>query len=297
MTGDPVPLFVNARAGRGGEDLVREIREALDAANTAADIRFTDPRDLADELAAARAGGAPMVAVSGGDGTLLTAADALAGSETALAAVPTGTLNHFARRLGIETVEDAAAAIATGRVARAPLGVVDDTVFLNTATFGLYADVVRRREAMRRWLGKWPAAVIAFAGRTLRLRQLDLVLEVEGRRLHRRTPLLWIGMGRGSFPFVHESDERRSSPELEIVVIRATRRLGVLRLLGRLSLAIRARSIPLADPGLEVLHARWVLIRARHPGVGVTLDGEIFRLTTPIFVGVADGALRVRLQS
>lgn len=287
-----VPVLVNRRAGIGGSS-VEVIEEAFRRAGVPADVRAVTPDELESALRTALQLRPRVIAVAGGDGTMLAAARTLAGTETALGPVPTGTLNHFARRLGIDGIDAAAAAVASGSVSEVSLGIVDDGVFLNTATFGLYADVVRRREHLRRWLGKWPAATIAFAARILRLRELDLTFEVGGEPRRTRTPLLWIGMGRGSFPLVHESNERRSSPDLEVVVIRSGGPVAALRLLTRVSMAIRTRTNPHDDPGLDVTHARWMLIRSGHSGVGVTLDGEIVRLTPPVYIGVVDRALRV----
>lgn len=292
MTRQPVPVLVNPRSGRTGGASVRQVERAIEAAEVPAVVRAVDGRDLEQEIRGLVEAGAPIVAVAGGDGSMLTAAGVLAGTPTALVPLPTGTLNHFAKKVGIGSLEDGAASIAHGRSSRLPVGIVDDRTFLNTATFGLYADVVRRREALRRWFGKWPAAGIGFASRIAGLRQLDLTLEVGEERITRRTPLVWIGLGWGSFPLVHEATERRGSPDLEIVILRPSGRWGALTLLGRLSLAIRSRTRPLDDPALEFLHARKVLIYAEHR-VGTTLDGEMDRLATPIYVGVQDQALAV----
>lgn len=292
MSREPVPVLVNPRAGRGGEAPIRRIEQALAEAGAVAAVEPVEAHLLEAELRRLAGEGIPAVGVAGGDGTLVTAASVLAGTRTALVPIPTGTLNHFARRVGIESVEQGAAAIASGRRLDLPVGIVDDRAFLNTATFGLYADVVRRRERLRRWLGKWPAAVVGFAGRIAGFRQMDLVLEVDGQRLRRRTPLLWVGMGWGSFPLVHEAQERRASPDLEIVVLRPRGRIGSLALMARLSVAIRSRVWPVDDPALEFLHARWALIHADHR-IGVTLDGEIDRLSTPVFIGIQDEALSV----
>lgn len=296
MSDRAVPVLVNTRAGRGGEAAIRQIEEALAKSGGGAVVRTVEAHRLEPVLRELVGDGTPTIGIAGGDGTLLTAASVLAGTGTALAAIPTGTLNHFARRIGIENLEQAASTLARGSRITVPLGIVDDRVFLNTSTFGLYADVVRRRERLRRWLGKWPAAAIGFAGRVAGLRQMELVLEVDGQRLHRRTPLVWVGIGWGSFPLVHQAAERRASPELEIVVMRPGGRIGALALLARISLAIRARVSPRDDPALEFFHARWALIHSEH-GVGATLDGEIDRLSTPVFIAIQDQALSVLAPS
>jgi YegS/Rv2252/BmrU family lipid kinase len=103
------------------------------------------PVEDASRLAAllAAASDPPLVIAAGGDGTVGTAADAIAGSEALLAIIPLGTSNDVARSLGIspDPVE-AAEVIATGRVvavdaARIDYGAGMSRVFLNAATMGL----------------------------------------------------------------------------------------------------------------------------------------------------------------
>lgn len=288
----PLPVIVNSAAGLGRRDRSREIGVALAAAGVAFRLHSTPPQAVAASVKRELEGGAETIAAAGGDGTLLAAAGVLAGSGAALASIPVGTLNHFARRLGIETPADAAAAIRERRVTSLPLGVVDDRVFLNTATFGFYADVVRRRERYRSALGKWGAAVLGFALTLARLRVMDVTLLVEGERLERRTSLVWVGVGWGSFPLVHESPDRRKCPDLEIVVLRPGGIAHSAALILRLLIALRRGRRPIQDPALEILHARQLVIKGDHR-IGVTLDGEVLRCQPPILIALQDEALRV----
>jgi diacylglycerol kinase family enzyme len=242
--GQPLPVLLNERAGLGDDaGTGARIAAALRDAGVEATVEPVDPRRL-EEAVARAARSAPVVAVSGGDGTLLGAAGVLAGGDAALAPVPTGTLNHFARRLGIPDVAAAARALARGETARIPVGVMDDRVFLNTATFGVYADVVRLRERLRPRLRKWGAAAVAFFVAFARLREMEVELDAGDESLRLRTPLVWVGVGWGSFPFVHEALERRARPDLEIVVLRPRGRLGLLATFLRISLQLRRRSRP-----------------------------------------------------
>ena len=289
-----IPVFYNPRAGLGGQEDADPLVEALREAGVEADPRAVPPAGLARAIGEAVADGEPLIGVSGGDGTLLTAANALAGTDSALAPFPTGTLNHFARRLGLDDLALAARAVADGSTVRVPLGVMDDRVFLNTATFGLYADVVRRREKLRPVLRKWPAAVVAFFQTVAKLREMSITMSVGGETITAETPLVWVGVGWGSFPFVHESPDERALPELEIVIMRPGGRLGALFLTLRLALFLRDREKLREDPALLFVNARQVVIHARRR-VGATLDGEVMRVDSPIYVGIQEGALSVRV--
>src|SRR5689334_2347582 len=113
------------------------------------------------------ADGKLVIAAAGGDGTQNAVASALAGTPTAMGVLPMGTLNHFAKDLGIGTdLAGAARVIATGRPRAIDVAQVNGRVFINNSSIGLYPQVVRRRDQMRERLGhgKWYAmlrAVIA----------------------------------------------------------------------------------------------------------------------------------------
>jgi diacylglycerol kinase family enzyme len=290
--GAATPILVNDRAGWRGATWQRRLERLFRARGLPVDIRSVPPERIAEEASSAAAAGHPVVGVSGGDGTLASAAARLAGREVGLLAIPTGTLNTFSRRLGIAHPGDAARALAAGDTHRVPVGVMDDGIFLNTATFGLYADVVRRRESLRPLLSKWPAAAVAFLDVILRMRRLDATIQVQGEPLRLSTPVLWVGVGWGSFPRVIHARERRSSPDLEIVVLEAGSRAGAISLALRLGRHLLFGERPIREPGFRVMHARSLVIQASRP-IGVTLDGEVTRVMPPVFVGIVDDALRV----
>lgn len=283
-------ILVNAAAGSAGDDLEPRLREAFGAAGVAVEVVAVEPAGLAGEVARRADAGAEVVAVAGGDGSLVTAAGELAGRETALLPVPAGTLNHFARRLGIPDFETAAATAVGGRRVRVPLGAVGERVFLNTATFGLYADVVRRRDRSR--LPKWPAAALAIGWRLARLRRLAVTLEAAGERRRYRTPLVWIGLGWGSFPLPHEAP-LEEWPDLEVAVLEPRNRAALLALFGRLFVHLLRRERP--EPvdatvrgrgerrSLDLWHTDRLHLDAGGP-IGVTLDGEVLRLEPPVEV-------------
>ncbi|HEX6133777.1 MAG TPA: diacylglycerol kinase family protein [Longimicrobiales bacterium] len=291
-----VRVLVNPRAGTGGG--AAALREGFGGL---ARIEEIEPAALRAALDGAVAAGDPVVGVAGGDGTMHTAAAALVDTHTALLPIPTGTLNHFARRHGIESIAAAAAALRAGRVRRVAVGTLDGRYFLNTLTFGEYSRMLRMRERMRRYTGKWVAAFLAGIATLATLRRFTVRLEVDGRVLTRRTPIVWIGLGYGSFPRVHDALEQRTSPDLEVTMSRAMSRPAAIGLVARLSRRMLRAGTPLRDARLEVLHTRRLTLiagpapDARAGGVRIdaTADGELMRVALPVTIGVSDGALRV----
>src|SRR4029077_1356298 len=86
----------------------------------------------------------PLIVSAGGDGTVSCVASNLQGTKTALGVLPMGTLNHFARDVGIPAELDAAIEIiAPGHTIAVDVGAVNEIHFINNASLGLYPDIVR----------------------------------------------------------------------------------------------------------------------------------------------------------
>jgi diacylglycerol kinase family enzyme len=137
------------------------IRKALSADHDVT-VAETTRRGNATRLAQdAAAGGYDTVVVLGGDGTLNEAANGLAGSDTALATLPGGSTNVFARTLGVaqdpvEATGELLLALARGSRRRIGLGSVNGRYFLFHVGMGFDAAVVsqvERRAALKRYAG------------------------------------------------------------------------------------------------------------------------------------------------
>ncbi len=138
-------FIVNGRARAGAQDGAAA-REALVGAGFAVKAyHLTNTLDQFQEILQDCAGnGEPLVVVGGGDGTQRAAASLLAGTETALGVFPLGTGNAWAADLGVPGEPSAAAAaLAAGRVGRIDLGTANGHAFVNVATVGLTALIVK----------------------------------------------------------------------------------------------------------------------------------------------------------
>lgn len=138
--------------------------------------------DAADLAASAATAGASLVVAAGGDGTLqevvwgVTRADAL--DRVTVGVVPTGTGNNFASNVGIESIDQAFAALAAGRRRRIDLAWGNDRPFVNSCVCGLTADASSATTPdMKRRLG-----VLAYVVTTIQsassFDQLDLTVTV-----------------------------------------------------------------------------------------------------------------------
>ncbi len=119
------------------------------------DLTETTHRGHATELATdAASDGIELLVVLGGDGTVNEVANGLAHSSTALAIVPGGSANVFARALGmspspIEATGELLEALRAGRRRAVNLGRADDRYFTFAAGIGVDAEVIHRIEKLR----------------------------------------------------------------------------------------------------------------------------------------------------
>jgi len=177
--GEGLVIAVNPRSGPDDYDPAEAIRDILPRAEV---VELSEEAGV-DELLgeAARSGRAKALGVAGGDGSVAAAAAVALEHDLPLAVVAAGTLNHFARDVGLETPQDTADAVVSGRAVRVDVAEVNGTPFLNTSAIGAYPEMVRRRDRLSGRMGKWLALSVA-AAQVLR-QQAPVSLIVNGRPL------------------------------------------------------------------------------------------------------------------
>ena len=180
-SGAGVVITVNPSAGSGRDDPAAELRRRLPGAEV---IELTDADDLHQRLEkAACRPTTEVIGAVGGDGTLSCAAAVAARHGIPLLAIPGGTLNHLALDLGLDSVDDAIDAVVAGEAVQVDLPTIDGQAFVNTASFGAYAELVDAREALEGRIGKWPAALVAGMQVLRRGTPIEVELDGEPHRL------------------------------------------------------------------------------------------------------------------
>jgi diacylglycerol kinase family enzyme len=293
-------VLINAGAGtavsRGDAALREEVAALCGELGLSAEVKTVPSAELERELAlAAGQAQTELVIVGGGDGTIRTGAGVLAGSGKAMGVLPLGTLNHFARDLGMPSpLAEALAAIAHGAVREVDVAEVNGATFVNNCSIGLYAEAVLVRERLRRHRGiaKWPAMVVGAGTALRRFRVSRLWLQTPEWKLSLRTPQLVIGNNR------YQTDRlalgqrgRLDRGELWVYAALDEGRFGFLRLIlralgGRLDAARDFYSRCAAELALD----------RRRSGrrIRLALDGELAVMRGPLRFRIRPGALKVR---
>jgi diacylglycerol kinase family enzyme len=285
--GDAV-LLINPRSGGGKAERVGLAGECT--ARGIEPVLLRPGQDVVALAEAAVAGGAEVIGMAGGDGSLALVAGVAARNAVPMVVVPAGTRNHLAMDLGLDRDDVTGALDAYGAaVERAvDLGDVNGRPFVNNVSLGLYAQIIRS-----------PA---------YRDAKLDTTLSA--------LPGL---LGPGSRPFDLRFADPAGMPHTGAHVVQVSnnrygRTAGTLTSRPRLDsgrLGVIALQLPEGPPEPEVLAA---IARGRpdrlrgfaaweapafevNSGdvVDAGVDGEALRLAPPLRFTIRPAALRVRL--
>lgn len=284
-------VLLNARAG-GTSDDRQLVADALHSSQLEADVLEVKPTELTSTARAAIDRGVRLVIAAGGDGTINAVAAAVAGSQAALGVLPVGTLNHFARDLGVPSdLNQAARILAQGQVRQVDFGEVNGRLFLNNCSIGLYPSLVIRREEQRQRLGrgKWLAMLMAFLSLFKRYPLVRIALEARGQSQSCKTPLVFVGNNRYETDLLNLGRRQTlNGGELSVYFADAPSRLRLLRLV------LRALFGKLGmETSFQVTCVKSLTIESRKRKLKVAMDGEVLRLVPPLQFRIRAGELRV----
>jgi diacylglycerol kinase family enzyme len=290
-----VSILINRGGGAASRDpkIKSNVAKAFKAAGMDVKIELIDGGDCEVRSRAGAERGDPLLIVGGGDGTISAAASALVGTGTKLGILPLGTLNHFARDLGIPAdLDEAARLIASGKERRVDVGEMNGRLFINNSAIGLYPLMVIDRDRQQEKLGrsKRLALVVASLRTLMRFNHHRLTLTVNDDRTGRvDTPLLFVGNNDYRIDMGAPGQrERIDQGELCVLVMRKKTRRGFLAASLR---AFIGRSRPDDMVRLEgVERLRVAVPRTR---LVVSLDGEVVSGEPPLDYRIRKKALRV----
>ncbi len=231
------------------------------------------------------------VMAGGGDGTVNAVAGVLAGTDIPLGVLPMGTLNHFAKDLGIPLgLEAAVRNLFTGHVTKVDVGEVNGRVFVNNSGIGFYPHIVRQREEeQRHGHAKWVAFVLAVGSVLRRYSRLRVRLHMdEAEALAQVTPFVFVGNNRYEIAGL-EIGRRASLDSGRLWVCMAPRsgRRNLLRM------AFRALMGRVTDHELNAFDTEEFLIQTATKWVNVSTDGEVRMMDAPLHYRIRPRALGV----
>ncbi|HEX6674796.1 MAG TPA: diacylglycerol kinase family protein [Actinomycetes bacterium] len=237
------------------------------------------------------AGGADVLGVAGGDGSLAAVAAVAIEAGLPFVCVPAGTRNHFARDVGLDRTDPATAieAFVAGPERRVDVATVGGRLFLNNAAIGVYAALVHEPSYRDDWLG----ALGGVLENVLERDALPVPVSFRDGSGNHWDEVLILFVSNNAYPLTGLGGRPRlDAGTLEVSALRRTEGQELGRALENLF-----NSRYQAGQGWARWTAASLEVDSPSGRLEVGIDGEPVELDTPVEFKVHAGALRVLLPT
>lgn len=233
-----------------------------------------------------------VIVAAGGDGTLNAVAKKLMHTDIPMGIIPLGTFNYVARVLEIPIdIFKAAEVIATGTYREVHIATLNDQIYLNNASLGLYPLFIKKRETFNRLFGRFPLHAYTSALDVL-LREhqsLKLSISIDEKKYPVKTPLIFFGNNQLQLCDMKlRIAECAANGKLAGVLVAKNDRLSLLRMLFQF---VQGKIDQASD--VYSFCAEHIQVESKKKKLTVALDGEIVELETPLNFAVRKSALKV----
>ncbi len=256
-------------------------------------VELSPEIDCAHEIRERARRGVKLFIAAGGDGTVHHVLQPLAHSDAALAVLPLGTYNHFARDLNVPLDWRGALDVAiNGDSKQIDLGRINDRYFVNNVSIGLYPELVAKREERGRDYPRWKARLFALYTTLRKYPHVTLSVETAHHREALRTHVFMISNNRYELERIgiEASRETLTEGKLSVYWLPHTSRLRLMRFLARYA-AGRVRTIP----GFRSFKTLRMRVQTPRDHLKVGIDGEVFTMRPPLVVTAAPQSLLVKV--
>jgi len=229
----------------------------------------------------------------GGDGTINCVMQALVNTDAALGVIPLGTYNHFARDLGLPLDWREALDVAlSGATRQIDTARANDRFFVNNISMGLYPELVARREERGRDYPRWKARIYAVIATLHKYPHVNVTVESEHHAEVIRTHLLMVSNNTYDLSRIGIEAPRATLEEgrLSVYWLPHLPRIALMRFLAHY-LAGRVREAP----GFRSFRTARMKVQSSKRHLDVGIDGELFRLATPLTITIVPRSLLVRV--
>lgn len=257
------------------------------------DCRSVAGKDLIAALE--RAAGEPgteALLVGGGDGTASSAAEVAFRRQLPLAVLPGGTMNLFARALGIPLdLQAALTALAAGRLEHVDIATANNVPFVHQFGVGVHARLVRIRDGMiyHSRIGKMLASLRAVVATIIKPLRFDVEIETpEGVQRLRSSGIAVSNnpIGEGHVPHA----DRLDAGVLGLYVAKPMSSLHLVKLLIAVVLGRWKWIAEVSDREAQHVVLRFPRNKASSQAV---IDGELVNLEDLVDIRIHPGALPV----
>ncbi|MPW43960.1 diacylglycerol/lipid kinase family protein [Acinetobacter guerrae] len=237
-----------------------------------------------------------VVVAAGGDGTLNAVASRLKNTDIPMGILPLGTFNYVARVLEIpQDLLQAAEVIATGVPRSVHVATLNDRMYLNNASLGLYPLFIQKREQYNQRFGRFTLNAYT-SGLDVLIRdhkELKLSITVDGKIYPVKTPLIFFGNNQLQLQEMNLNIAQCAAEgRVAGVVVAKSDKISLFRMLFQL---IKGDLEHARD--VYSFSADHVLVDSKSKTLTVAIDGEIEEMATPLTFGVAKNALSIMVPA
>ena len=288
-------LFLNPSSGAKITSAEKE-----ELAETARSLGFeviplTRDIDCAQTIRERMGRGVRLFVGAGGDGTITNIVQPIVNTDAVLGVIPVGTYNHFAKDLEIPLDWKAALDIVVnGQSKQVDTARINNRFFVNNVSFGLYPELVARREERGRDYPRWKARLYA-AYRTLKkYPHVTVNIETAHHQEVVRTHVLMVSNNSYDLSRIGIEAARSTLEEgrLSVYWLPHLSRLKLARFVAHY-LAGRVRE----TPGFRSFRTAAMKMQSARTSLRVGIDGEVFTLDTPLVITSVPQSLLVKVPA
>ncbi len=267
------------------------LRQAFQDHGHEIEIRLVPGAQIVEALEAA-ADDADVIIVGGGDGTVSAAAGVAWRSKCVLGVIPAGTMNLFARSLGLPLdIHEAATALAQMNIGDSDIADMDGQAFVHQFSVGLHPRVVEKRNEIEfhSRIGKIVASTRAAIGVFFHPTWFRAELTIDGRRVRRgRFSVITVTnnpYGEGHMPYA----DKLTTGHLGVYWSRPLTTFGSMRLTKDLLLGSWKHNQDFKEAAGDTVKVRF---SGKLHHVMASLDGELMSPNDPTVITIHPGGLR-----
>ncbi|MDR3503650.1 MAG: diacylglycerol kinase family protein [Legionella sp.] len=279
---DTIAVIINNKARNHSE--ATAYLQGLHDAEIAYELYDTSPEDLSKIIRKCTKKH-NIILVGGGDGTIRTAAHHCVHTPIILGILPLGTLNHFAKEMGLPIgVDELVASLKKHQTSKIDLAKVNDLIFINNSSIGFYPKFADKRDQYSKYYNKWLSYIPGFIESLKKHKSFNLAIKSKNLDLSLHTSFLMISNNVYSYEFPIEI--KRESFQQALLGIYYFKQ-GKIRIFKLIKHLFSSKNL------FEINHSEYPIeIHFCHEKeVTLSLDGETTKVKTPLYYEILPGSL------
>ncbi|WP_058535413.1 diacylglycerol/lipid kinase family protein [Legionella saoudiensis] len=226
-----------------------------------------------------------IILVGGGDGTIRTAAHYCASTSIILGVLPLGTLNHFAKEMGLPvSVDKFITSLQQQQTSKIDVAQVNNFIFINNSSIGFYPKFADKRDQYSKYYNKWLSYIPGFWEGLKKHKSFKLVIKSKNLQLALHTSFLMISNNVYSYEFPIAIKRESFQKALLGIYYFKHGKIRIFKLIKRLFSSKNLLEINHSIHPVEV-HFR------DEKEITISLDGETIKVKTPLYYEILPGAL------